>query len=337
MKKITFLVACFAASSFGTKAQIIESNWLPEAGISNSSYQSNNASDFMPGAAGEGQTWDFSGLTSNGMMSSSIIEASAANGASEFSDANLAFTDGSVAEYFSTNASAYQSWGFYSGSGDEANYEIYSDAKDLLRFPIGLGQTYTDDFSAERRASGMSFSIFKNGSINVDVDGSGSLITPQGTFENVLRIKTTETYQMVGLPPTPGSSTSGTIVTYSFISADFPGVYLLEYSTLEDGINAPVTEISYADVSTVGFRTSIENPGVNLYPNPVVDRLTVRMRDGIQSVNIYAANGRRMDSRVISRSLTTYVLDVSNLTTGVYLAKVVGRQGNVVIERFNVN
>ncbi len=95
----------------------------------------------------------------------------------------------------------------------------------------------------------MSFSVTKNGSVDVEVDGSGTLITPQGTFDDVLRIKTTETYQMIGLPPLPGSSTSGTIVTYSFISADFPGVYLLEYSTLEDGINAPVIDISYADVS----------------------------------------------------------------------------------------
>lgn len=337
MKKVTLLAACFAACSLGTKAQIIESAWLPAAGISSSSYQSNNASDFMPGAAGEGQTWDFSGLTSTGVMSQTIVNASEANGSSEFSGANLAFTDGSISEYFSTAPSAYQSWGFYSGAGESANYEIYTDAKDILRFPIGFGQTFTDDFSSEKRTPGMSFSVTKNGSVSVEVDGSGTLITPQGTFDDVLRIKTTETYQMIGLPPLPGSSTSGTIVTYSFISADFPGVYLLEYSTLEDGINAPVIDISYADVSSVGFRTSIARANVSLYPNPVVDRLTIRMRDGIQSLQIFDANGRNMEFRVISRNLTTYVVDVSHLTTGVYLAKMVGRQGNAVVERFNMN
>ncbi len=56
-------------------------------------------------------------------------------------------------------------------------------------------------------------------------------------------------------------------------------------------------------------------------PNPVVDRLTIRMRDGIQSLQIFDANGRNMEFRILSRTLTTYVVDVSHLTTGVYLPR----------------
>ncbi|MEX1189416.1 MAG: T9SS type A sorting domain-containing protein [Bacteroidia bacterium] len=337
MRKITFFAACFAACSIGAKAQIIESSWLPSAGIEKNSFVSSNASEFTPGATGEGQTWNFAGLTSISSMSQNIIAADDANGSTQFSSATVAYTDGAISEYYSAGGSAFQAWGFYSGSGEQASYEIYSDAKDLLRFPVGFGQSFTDAFSSENRMSGMSFSFNKTGNVSVQVDGSGTLVTPEGSFDNVLRVKSVETYQLIGLPPTPGASTSGTVTTYSFISPDYPGMYLLKYVISDDGLNDEEIEIYYADAEFVSLGVRISRADVTLFPNPVVDRLTIRNRAEIASVLIVDVNGRTMNYRPISRTANVWVIDVRDLPSGSYLAKIENTNSEIVVKRFNVS
>jgi hypothetical protein len=335
MKKVTLFAAAFAAYSLNAGAQIIESAWLPAAGMSNNSFVCSNAGDFSPGTAGADLTWDFSGLTADGSTSSSFISAAQVNGASEFSSANLAVMHGDVAQFYSANQAALQSWGEYAVGGNA--YQIYSDAKDLLRFPIGFGQSFTDDYASANRASENAGEYSRQGVINVEVDANGTLITPAGTFNNVLRVKSIDTYQNIGLPPTPGSNPNGTVTTYSFISSDFPGVFLMQYRIAEIGGGAAEVSASYADAMAASNGNRISADDISIYPNPATDHITVRIRGTIQFVQVLDVYGRVVEHRVASRNSRSVVIRCDELTAGTYFIKVIDVEGNRAVKRFRVN
>ena len=336
MKKVTLLAACFAAYSFGAQAQIVESDWMPSAGIAKNSFLSNNASDFSIGSGGQDQDWDFSGLTSSSSMSQNAVAASEGNGSSEFESANLAYVDGMSAVYYNTSNGAFQALGSYSGSDNQVTSEIFTDAKDIMRFPVGFGQSFVDDYYSINRIYTMSQSYEKDGSISVEVDGSGTLTTPEGTFENVLRIKSVEDYQFIGLPPTPGSSTTGTITKYTFISPDYPGVFLMEHVTVDDNINPAQTDIYYADVVSLSTRFSPTRPDFVLYPNPTSSKLSIRSENPVTSIQLRDRYGRLVNYSIISRSDRLVELNVRNIPSGVYLIKIEDTEGQVVSRRINV-
>lgn len=336
MKKVTLLAACFAAYSFGAQAQVVESAWMPSAGIAKNSFLSNNSADFSVGSAGQDQIWDFSGLTSSTSMTQNAVAASEGNGSAQFETASLAYVDGMSAYYFGTSNGAFQELGSYSGSDNQITSEVFNDAKDLLRFPVGFGQSFTDDFNSVNRSYTMSQPYEKAGSISVEVDGSGSLITPEGTFDNVLRVKSIETYQFIGLPPTPGSSTTGTITKYTYISPDYPGIFLLEHVTVDDNINPAQTDIYYADVVSLNTRFSPTRPEFVLYPNPTSNVLSIRSENPVTSIQLRDRYGRSVNYSIISRTDRLVEISVRDIPSGVYLIKIEDTQGQVVSRRINV-
>lgn len=336
MKKVTLLAACFAAYSFGTQAQVVESDWMPSAGIAKNSFLSNNASDFQIGSGGQGQVWDFSSLTSSSLMSQNAVAASEGNGSSQFESASLAYVDGMSAVYYNTSNGAFQALGSYSGSDNQVTSEIFTDVKDILRFPVGYGQSFVDDYYSINRIYTMAQAYDKDGSISVEVDASGTLTTPEGTFDNVLRIKSVENYQFIGLPPTPGSSTTGTITKYTFISPDYPGVFLLEHVTVDDNINPAQTDIYYADVVSLSASFRATRTDFILFPNPTSDKLSIRSQNPVTSIQLRDRYGRLANYSIISRSERLVELNVRNVPSGVYIIKIEDTQGQVISRRINV-
>lgn len=334
MKKVTLFAAAFAAYALNAGAQVVESTWLPSAGLSNSSFMCTNAAQFGPGDAGNDVTWDFSGLTADGSLSSSFIASSQAAGAAEFSSANLAVVDGNVAMFYGVSQAALQSWGQYA-SADA--YQIFNDAKDLLRFPVGYGQSYSDEYASLNRVSATAPEFTCQGVYNVEVDGMGTLITPAGTFNNVLRVKSIDTFQNIGLPPTPGSNPNGTVTMYSFISADFPGVFLMQYKVSELGGAPAVVSASYADAMAASAANRITPEDIVIYPNPATDFVTIRIRGYIQFVQVLDVYGRVVEHRVAQRNSRSIVINCNDLSAGTYFIKVVDVDGNRAVKRFRVN
>jgi hypothetical protein len=243
--------------------------------------------------------------------------------------------NGDVAQFYSANQAALQSWGEYASGGNA--YQIYSDAKDLLRFPIGFGQSFTDEYASANRISENAGEYNRQGVINVEVDANGTLITPAGTFNNVLRVKSTDTFQNIGLPPTPGSNPNGTITTYSFISADFPGVFLMQYRISEIGGGAAQVSAFYSSATASSNGNRISADDISIYPNPATDHITVRIRGTIQFVEVLDVYGRVVEHRVAQRNSRSIVIRCDELTAGTYFIKVIDMEGNRAVKRFRVN
>jgi hypothetical protein len=69
---------------------------------------------------------------------------------------------------------------------------------------------------------------------------------------------------------------------------------------------------------------------LDVYPNPVVDKLTVTVSDNLaeSTLKIYSANGTLISEKNITNVKTT--VDFSKLNAGVYLIKVEGKNGSAV-------
>ena len=69
---------------------------------------------------------------------------------------------------------------------------------------------------------------------------------------------------------------------------------------------------------------------INIYPNPVSDKLVIESEVNVEEVSVYNVNGQQTTVNGQQTSSTGMVIDVTNLNAGVYFVKVVTDNGEVV-------
>ncbi|MCB0819462.1 MAG: hypothetical protein KDC13_02475, partial [Bacteroidetes bacterium] len=294
MKKITLSMGCFVALAFQLSAQTIGSSWAPSPWRGNEIHYTENVSGVDAGSAGSGQTWNYASLSDDSVNVESIVPPAGQNSADMFPAASLAsvIVDGdgvTLSSYFQASASAYTVLGASVTDGTTTGTFVYSNPFDLFRFPIGFGQSYSDDFESSVTALG--FTYQRNGTVQVDVDGSGSLATPFGAFPEVLRVKSVETYQLIGLPPIPGVSTSGVVTTYNYISAANPGLLLMTYIIDDDNIGNVDTTIAFSNPNYVGIER-VNEESFSMYPVPASSEVRISAGTPISNIELFDMNGR---------------------------------------------
>jgi len=69
-----------------------------------------------------------------------------------------------------------------------------------------------------------------------------------------------------------------------------------------------------------------------LYPNPTIGELEIRNYElGIKSIEVFDVYGRKLSSHTsYPTPHTSYLINISHLTSGIYFVKVVTEQGEVV-------
>ena len=156
--------------------------------------------DLDPGDSGENVVWDFSGQENPQSTILSTTGACPGNqNCGQFTDANriqwLEVLDTSPTyTYFSFTNNEYSVIGDYSV---ENGKNTYNDQEILYKFPIVYGQAFDDNYQT---SFGTSPDGTTNGEVSIEVDGYGTIITPAGTFNNVLRIKRLRTVTNPNIP-----------------------------------------------------------------------------------------------------------------------------------------
>ena len=72
----------------------------------------------------------------------------------------------------------------------------------------------------------------------------------------------------------------------------------------------------------------IKTSDINIYPNPVNDRLYIETEVEIEDVVVYDIFGRQQKLSAVSCQLS--VIDLSNLNAGIYIIKINTKEGNIV-------
>ncbi len=298
-----FLSICFFSSAQITLTADVHNPNVGDAFEQN--INSDPGSGFNEGPSGANVTWDFSNLTASTTRGVTIQEADNP----DFPNADIFYSQVGTYSYFGTTNDAFVYWGIFTDQAVIA----YTDGEDQVRFPLTYGDSYSDTFSGSYESFGMTFD--REGTVNVEADAYGTLITPDATYSNALRIqivRNTTDYQ----DGTPSGSTVDTIYYWYAGDINFPVMtYFRNYSEgslVGESVNYLTDDGSLAINNT-------EMASFKVYPNPASNSLNLTYdNQQVRHIQIIDVQGRlvKQFSGKVERILT------SNLTAGTYFVKI---------------
>ncbi len=196
--KTLYLLAAFSCFTYFLAAQpVITSSIAPSPGDSWPITIMLEGENFDPGPGGENQVWDFSDLdlTNAFNLDIKIFDPADLTDGPSYEGVDFVWhLDGfDVYNYYQVTEDSLSTIAGASFDNGFTNFElIYSDADNALQFPLTYLDVYTYYAKFDQYAVGIYLGEGeRHGS--VIADGYGTIITPNGTFENVLRIVITET------------------------------------------------------------------------------------------------------------------------------------------------
>ncbi|MFZ6050618.1 T9SS type A sorting domain-containing protein [Halocola ammonii] len=258
---------------------------------------------FNAGPSGEDVTWDFSSLEPS---SSAPVDIESSSNA-DFPEADIFFNQQGTNTYFGTGNNAFT---FYGTSGSGASI-IYTDGQDQMRFPFTYGDSYSDTYSGTIDIFGQNFD--REGTVDVTSDGYGTLITPEETFSNALRIQIVRNAQ---------ESTSGQVVTTTTDTI---------YFWYEENISFPIATYfrNYSDGQMTGELFNYLGDGTidvqeqepihaSVYPNPASEKVQIKGLKGEQ----FFVEVLDLTGKIHRKGENLRSVDVSELETGIYLIRI---------------
>ncbi len=278
------------------------------------------ASTVTAGASGANVTWDFSAYTVPNTSTSTTNVCPGESNCFRFPNANR-ITKPTLADSYSftsmsdTEASTV---GMYAGPSFGDVTSTYTDPLIDFKFPITYLQQFTDTYQFNTVSGGIGNST-EAGQVDYTVDGYGTIITPVGTFSNVLRIK-----RMRTATQTPGPFTY-TNESYMWVSPSNGIVFNFAINTFTlNGTTNVTKSVSYPEagsLSTTDVEAKKEN--ISVYPNPSADMITLTSKEDFKKITVTS-----MDGKAVIRTGNVKNIDISKLPKGVYILQGELKNGN---------
>jgi hypothetical protein len=298
MKKLYTILLVLGTSSFGFTQVTLQGSDVN--GVIGETFNYEQTDWISPGAAGASQTWDLSSISST--ASSSLT----------FNAPNASFPASTVTQYDAAGSSLYmeQTNAAQIIHGMDAGGTVitYSNPQTHLGFPLSMSSSGNDTHACTFTSGGFPFD--RAGSTTWEVDGWGTVITPNGTYTDVLRVKQTQTY----------------VDTYAGGTIDYD---VEIYSWMKAGIHYPLASMTNV-VTSLGSNQygtyatgplgvdELNNFAFNLSPNPCQDIIHVSSTEGtIESVRIVDISGMETPAGVRVQT-NDETIDISSLKSGVY-------------------
>jgi len=224
----------------------------PQAGDSFNFYSSNMKD---PGNPGPGQLWDFSAATG-----SPFIVKYRDCGTHPNPDCIYNFSGNTY--FMNDTVQAFVHYGTSVPSG--SIYLELEDLKVFMKFPFTYTDSLLDYYYGVYSVTGMERD--QNGVVRVSADGFGTLLTPAGTFENVLRVKEINEYVNAA-----GSwSESYYEEIYRWYRNDYRQNLYTTKLTIHNGTDT-FRSASWLHTSGLGISSETAKNTFQCVPNPVKD------------------------------------------------------------------
>jgi len=301
---------------------------------------------------GENQTWDFSYLEANSQRTDTFYNVDNSSALYQLSFNNWLTAPNYNSDYYTKlinnnlpeipgGTITLENPVFFSkkstskleivGIGVEVNgieIPVKSDTIDIVyEFPMTFNDTwYSRSFFSMDMNPAYDAQFKRQQQRNAIVDGWGQITTPFGSFD-AIRVKTTLTYQdsLFADPLGLGGAWFA-----------LPTPETIEYSWWTNNNKVPVlkiitqagnaTTIEYRDHVVTDFATILntsKTPLFNVYPNPSIDKITISIKDNLEStLRIVDVKGKLMYSKIISQN---HIINVSNWPKGMYFVKLISK------------
>jgi hypothetical protein len=324
---VTLLLMMFSISSVA-QPTLTGSSSNPVIGDQLTYNKSNYVS---PGNAGANQTWNLSAMTSTASASEFVAPASTPS--PSIPNSNISLQVGtSTYYYYKTNSIALQNCSdiLY------GNIISYSNPEDALQYPFTFNNTFVDTYQ------GGGFGISRNGTSTVTADGYGTLITPAGTYTNVLRIKIVRNY--VDDPGSVNLAITSDVLEYLWFSPNqrfhLASIYTMT-NTSQGG-----TTTAQGGHYIGNYLTGIEEQNswsntVDLYPIPASNVLHIGLTGQIPTTikaSLYSTAGQLLkESTIITQGKVDLEYQVADIPNGIYLINLKSDRGFTTQKRIVIS
>lgn len=328
-KYLLILIAFF----FKAKAQPT----ITSADIINGAFQftevSFNQGAYTPGNGGANVTWNFSAIQGTvggvrllyGNCSSAVPECTSFPTANRYVvslDANGNQSDDK--NLFRVTSTQFEALGSRNIAN---NFTLtYTDTPIQLKFPATYLQSFTDTSSYTVNG------VTTNTSDVITADGYGTLITPAGTYTDVLRVKKESTVTI-----SMGGSTVSTtqITTYTWYKNNREQIAGFSVSNMIFPVPQAIpSTFRYTTNTSLAVQEASAGKPVMVYPNPTRDgKIWIDTGNNkIKSASIHDAAGKKIKTLSASRMKQEgekYTIDLRNYPDGNYIIQMETEHGTI--------
>jgi len=326
MKKKLLLIGSIAIG-FTVNAQFTEAN-APQIGDQTVLFVIDSLAPNYSDVNGDGVTWDYSGYGGydNATRIITIHDATTtANSATYPTSTHAMEIEQMLTTYYTNSATERISQGFVINEGTLGDIPVVLDAdpQQLFTYPFDFGSSFVDTYDGETVIMG--FDTPLSGSVNVSVDGRGTLILAENTYTNVLRYKLDDE----GIASTMLGNMELKRIQYEYYDLDNERMPIFVHTSITvrqaGGGAAPMIEmfviLSKDQPSfTVGIETN-ELEEASVYPNPATNMLHVNLPETGETVELILTDALGRVVYTTKTDATLETIDVSSFNKGTYILK----------------
>jgi Secretion system C-terminal sorting domain len=306
MKKITIIIAVLIKISIFAQP-VLNSTDISTTGSLTATTLTASATGFSAGSAGSNQVWDYSSLilTPAGTGTTTVVATTPF--AASFPDANLiykaTFGTDSFYTYYKLTTTKQELVGYSSDTNVIINFS--PNPQTVYSFPYTYGLIVNDTYST-------TFDPSANNPFSITYDAYGTLITPYGIFNNVIRSK-----KLDGIAP-----------DYTWFTTN-PFQVILTASISSTGVASNVKFSQPSNLSTIQNTLYKQ---FEIYPNPTSGSFTIKNIDFSNNENFLNAydvlgnqiiNNQKIDS-------DSKDFDLNNAACGLYFIKITNKNNNIL-------
>ena len=292
IKNYSLITLLFIGSFFANAQPVLNATDF-ETELSMALYNG-NSSGLSPGDAGANQTWDFSSLSLTLKVENqtfNTVPVATAFSASSFPDSNYCWTTKGTDDinnniidiylFFNLSNTSFE----LAGSSYPGTINKNTDTKILFKFPYTYNTEINDTYQIEGQNSNSLTSVY---------DAYGTLITPFGTYSNVIRQKITE----------------GTYVNYTWYQTK-------PFSIIMQGEFTDSSSLTvYKNTTGLGVNPIEPKKAMAVFPNPAHTELNIQLpaQQALDRVAITDVTGKI----VLKQDHNLNQINVSDLANGLY-------------------
>ncbi|WP_306643646.1 T9SS type A sorting domain-containing protein [Sanyastnella coralliicola] len=267
---------------------------------------------------GTNQTWDFSNETNWSDLAFSVMNPADVDGADNFPQANYSLNaDDLINNFLSVTSSGASVLGYYGNAGGIEIIQTFSDPQILYGFPLTFGASGSDDYEGSTSSAG--FVQGMEGTVTWEVVGSGTVITPMGSFSNALLI---HTFDDGIISSEAGGMTfegTSTVDSYEILVPGYPiPLVHMDVATTEFFGEVDSETTAYIMADAVVSVSELGKASFDVYPNPANDVVYIANAESVGAqIDILDMTGKVVFTQSTNGNQTISV-DTSNLNAGLY-------------------
>lgn len=222
--------------------------------------------------------------------------------------------------FYSNSNSGY----FWEGDGicltNNTTFGYCTIMKKIMDFPFTYNSAATGSFYGTVPNFPFPYMFF-SGYVDIVADGYGTLILPNITFDNVLKLTIMETWQNDPLPP-------DTTYYDTWYSPEVPHPVL--------SIRSSLVVRYFDEIITETGKQLAPDKTFDLYPNPATTHVMIALSEQPRqklNYSLFDLLGNSLSADIISMTENKFVIDVHGLKPGIYFIRI-DLDGNVIVKKF---